>query len=74
MLLEFDTYIFNKNADEHGNHEVHKDYCKYCPLPENQVTIGYFSSCQDAIKQAKFEYPNTSFDGCIFCSAPCHQG
>lgn len=67
-------YYFYNYADSKGNHEVHKDTCSYLPLNSNCTYIGYFSSCHDAIKEAKKKYPSKSFDGCYWCCNPCHKG
>ncbi|EKK7306930.1 hypothetical protein PO688_000001, partial [Listeria monocytogenes] len=54
------TYYFNNKADDKGRHEVHERTCRY--LPENKTEIGVFSSCQDAIRQAKLQHFQKEFD------------
>lgn len=71
-MAEF--YYFNDVPDDKGNHEVHTKECAYLPNVLNRTYIGYENSCSDAIKRAKQEYPSKSFDGCFFCSRPCHTG
>lgn len=70
MLL----YFFNKNADNHGRHEVHTDNCKFLPDTSNRTYIGLESNCKDAIARAKKDYPAKSFDGCYYYCRPCHKG
>ena len=66
-----DRYCVNKNAQEGGEHEVHKDSCSYLPDPENQEDLGYFSSCHGAVQEAKEKYPTA--DGCKHCCPDCHR-
>lgn len=69
------NYIYNRNTDSKGNHEVHTTTCSYVPQSSNQVKIvGNFDSCKEAIKEAKLQSGKTNFDGCYYCSRPCHKG
>lgn len=52
----------NKNAQSNGDHEVHAEGCVYMPAPANEVYLGEFTSCQDAVKEAKRQY--TQVNGC----------
>lgn len=67
-------YYFNKNTDSKGNHEVHRDDCRFLPSSENRTYIGLFSTCEEAIKKAKESYPYETFDGCYHCCRSCHKG
>lgn len=67
-------YHFNKNLDDKGRHEVHTEQCSYKPATYNQEYIGYYSNCQEAITGANIKYPYKNFDGCYWCSNPCHKG
>ena len=67
-------YYFNSNTDDKGNHEVHTDTCAFLPSVSNRVLIGYYGSCEEAIKQAQSLYPSYTFDGCYFCCHSCHKG
>lgn len=64
------TYYVNSNAQANGDHEVHSEGCLYMPNYENRRFLGYFSNCQDAIRDAKKIYikPN----GCYHCCYQCH--
>lgn len=67
-------YIYNRNLDDHNNHEVHLTTCSRLPEPQNRVPIsGFHSNCLSAIRQAKLETNSHNFDGCWYCSAPCHK-
>ncbi|WP_415324601.1 hypothetical protein [Chryseobacterium sp. MMS23-Vi53] len=63
-------YYVNKKAQSNGDHEVHLVDCKYLPSSENRKYLGEFSSCKDAVKEAKTEYPQSN--GCKTCSNECH--
>ena len=65
-------YCVNKRAQDNGDHEVHRDDCQYLPAPENQLWLGYFSNCHDAVKEAKKHYKQSN--GCAYCSPECHTG
>lgn len=63
-------YYVNKNAQSGGEHEVHAENCNHLPLAQNREYLGSFSSCKDAVKKAKENYPTA--DGCYYCSRECH--
>ena len=63
-------YYVNKNAQDNGDHEVHKSGCSYMPNSENRLYLGDFSSCRPAVAAAKKTYPQSN--GCYYCSPECH--
>jgi hypothetical protein len=63
-------YYVNKNKQTNGDHEVHRDGCKYMPADENRIYLGSFTDCTDAVKAAKKQY--TQVNGCATCSPECH--
>lgn len=65
-----DHYYVNENAQSTGEHEVHKESCKYFPSIKNRKYLGYFSNCSDAVKKAKEYYEEV--DGCRECCYACH--
>ncbi|NAR53149.1 hypothetical protein [Acinetobacter haemolyticus] len=69
-----DKYIINKNAQLNGDHEVHNVTrgCNYLPNLENQITLGNFSTCQQAVAHAKSNWPNNRINGCYWCATACH--
>ena len=50
------NYYINKNAQSNGDHEVHKDDCKYLPIAANRKSLGEFSNCKPAVTEAKKTY------------------
>lgn len=70
----FNHYYFNIYSDSKGNHEIHTKDCVFLPSVLNREYIGYYSSCQAAMKAARSKYPNKKFDGCYFCCNECHRG
>ncbi|KAB2913759.1 MAG: hypothetical protein F9K23_16075 [Bacteroidetes bacterium] len=63
-------YYVNKNAQNNGDHEVHRSGCSYMPDTENRLYLGDFDNCKDAIKEAKKTYPKSN--GCYYCCNECH--
>lgn len=63
-------YYVNKNAQDNGDHEVHKETCKRLPDKENRLYLGDFASCRGAVQEAKKHYAKA--DGCFYCSPECH--
>lgn len=63
-------YYVNKNAQDNGDHEVHKSGCDWMPLADNRIYLGDFSSCHGAVTEAKKHYSQSN--GCAYCSTDCH--
>lgn len=63
-------YYVNKKAQSNGDHEVHHENCIFLPSLENRKYLGQFSSCDDAVKEAKKDYSKAN--GCYYCSTSCH--
>ena len=63
-------YYVNKHAQANGDHEVHKEDCKYMPDPANRQYLGNFSNCYQAVVEAKRYYSRA--DGCYYCCKECH--
>ena len=63
-------YYVNKQAQRNGDHEVHKADCFKLPSEENRQYLGLFTSCHEAVQEAKKYY--TKSNGCIHCSRECH--
>lgn len=64
-------YYVNKNAQNNGDHEVHKQGCFWLPKPENRKYLGEFYSCFSAILEAEKYYEKV--DGCRTCATTCHK-
>jgi hypothetical protein len=65
-----ESYYVNKNAQENGDHEVHKSGCTYMPTAENRIYLGDFNECYSAVLAAMKHY--TQVNGCYHCSKACH--
>ncbi|MFW5498593.1 MULTISPECIES: hypothetical protein [unclassified Maridesulfovibrio] len=63
-------YYVNRNAQSNGDHEVHKLGCNYMPKEENRLYLGEFSSCHQAVAEARKYYAQSN--GCYYCSRECH--
>jgi len=62
-------YYVNNRAQSNGDHEVHKSDCTY--IPTDKKYLGSFSSCRDAVAEAKKTYSQSN--GCKTCSIECHN-
>jgi hypothetical protein len=65
------SYRLNLNRQANGDHEVHKDDCRYYPS-QNYDYLGTFSSCAPAVIEAKRKHAYKRINGCKYCSKPCH--
>ena len=65
-------YYVNQNAQENGDHEVHRSGCTWLPNLENRTYLGNFTSCGPAVTEARRHY--TQVNGCYYCSNLCHTG
>ena len=63
-------YYVNLSPQENGDYEVHKENC--VNLPSSRDYVGYFQTCEEAIKEAQKIYPQAN--GCKRCSSECHRG
>ena len=63
-------YYVNSNAQANGDHEVHTPGCPFMPAPENRIYLGEFTSCHDAVSEARKYY--SQVNGCYYCSSDCH--
>lgn len=63
-------YLVNKITHYTGEHEIHTTFCPLSPSLDNSIYLGYFSSCRNAIKEARKHFVNV--DGCVFCSEECN--
>ena len=66
--IKLDNYCVNKNAQDSGEHEVHKEGCKW--YPSYKIDLGYFLNCHGAVEKAIVYYSNV--DGCKHCCPDCH--
>ena len=66
------AYYVNENADDEGDHEVHKTDCYWLTLVTDSSYVGDFSTCDDAVAEARKKYATAN--GCEHCSEECHTG
>ena len=67
------TYCVNKVGQSgSGDHEVHdlNFGCPHLPSAQNQLNLGWFSSCSEAVSAAKNYYSDVN--GCYYCAKDCH--
>ena len=65
-----EEYYVNMNAQDNGDHEVHKTGCSYMPDLDNRKYLGKFTSCYGAVQEARKYY--SQVNGCYYCSIACH--
>ncbi len=65
-----EKYYVNTNAQQNGDHEVHKEGCKFLPEFSNRIDLGYHPNCQSAVQKAKVSYSRSN--GCYYCCNACH--
>lgn len=65
-------YCVNKQAQDNGDHEVHRLDSQHGCLPaaHNQHQLGYHDHCASAVAAARLKYNDV--DGCYYCSNACH--
>jgi len=68
------NFILNSNSQSNGDHEVHNTTagCSYMPSVLNQIGLGWHSTCQEAVAEAKRRYPGSRINGCYYCCNSCH--
>ena len=69
-------YYLNLNQQISGQYELHTEECLYFEKTKNFDYIGYYSSCEEAIRQAKLKHPDkiNKIDGCYYCCNECNNG
>ena len=63
-------YYVNTKAQPNGDHEVHRETCKWLPSEDNRKYLGVFATSQEAVKEAKKYYAQA--DGCYHCCPESH--
>lgn len=66
-----EIYYVNRNKDNQGNNEVHRDSCGFLPHYENREYIGWCQNSYEAVLIAKQKYPKA--DGCWHCCPESHN-
>ena len=63
-------FYVNKNAQDNGDHEVHRSICSWLPDAENRLYFGDFETSFEAVREAKKYY--TQSNGCYYCCFESH--
>ncbi|MGB6128172.1 MAG: hypothetical protein WBG30_05430 [Psychrilyobacter sp.] len=64
--IKSSNYYVDKNPQDNGDHEVHREDCKKLPNPASREYLGNFDCCEDAVEKAK-EIFSQSIE-CFYCS------
>ena len=65
-------YYVNDTPQTSGDHEVHREGCRWLKLASYTTFLGEFTSCFGAVIAAKKKYPTAN--GCAYCSPDCNTG
>ena len=71
------NYYLNLNSQSTGEHEVHKETCRYFYLYKSRFNFEFlsaFSNEIDAVKEAKRRHPTWKVDGCAYCCPKANKG
>ena len=66
------NYYVNRNAQQNGDHEVHREGCEWLALALDTALLGSYTNCRDAVMHAK--RLGYRANGCKTCSRDCHTG
>ncbi|MCO4321222.1 hypothetical protein [Aliidiomarina quisquiliarum] len=68
-------FIINKKQQASGDYEIHNRTtgCAHLPEQENQVNLGYYPGCKEAVEAAKSKWPGKVIIGCYYCANSCHE-
>jgi len=58
-------YYLNRNAQNNGEHEIHKEDCKFIPSLNNRILLGHYKTDEEALEVARRIFPKV--DGCSHC-------
>lgn len=62
------NFYLNKIAQNNGDHEIHKEKCRFCDKRKpNFELLSAFSTEREALIKARRKYPSLKIDGCFFC-------
>lgn len=63
-------YYVNKNAQDNGDHEVHKWGFDWMPNESNRLYLGDYDNCFEAVRKARTYF--VQVNSCFYCSRECH--
>lgn len=69
-------FIVTKQKQVSGKYTIHNRTtgCAHLPSQGQQVSLGYYPSCQEALEDALSRWPDKQIDGCYYCANSCHSG
>lgn len=65
-----DIFYINLKPLENGDYEMHRSGCNQLPNPTSRFYVGLFTTCNEALKEAKKAFPESN--GCRICCKSCH--
>lgn len=65
-----DIFYVDLKVKENGEYLMHRSGCKQLPDSTSRYYVGLFTTCNEAIKDAKKAFPLTN--GCKICCKSCH--
>jgi hypothetical protein len=60
-----DYFYVDKKPQADGSHQVHRGTCKFLPVNEDRMFLGYFDRYEDPVVLAKNWFPLST--GCKHC-------
>lgn len=63
-------YIVDTSPQDGDDPEVHTQWCNRLPLIKEQIVLGHFENCHDAIMRARVL--DIFATGCYYCCRECH--
>lgn len=68
------AYFINMKEDSNGNHEIHKEGCRYLSMIKDKKCLGEHISDREALKWARLYYFYfKKIDGCAYCCLSIHK-
>ena len=64
-------YHVSKESKNNGEHEIHKSTCSFLPVSEKRIFLGFLSSCNEAIAEAKKHFEEVN--PCYYCCFEYHS-
>ena len=63
-------FYVNQNAQNNGDHEVHRATCSWLPESENCQYLGDLATSQEVVREARKYY--NQVNGCYYCCPETH--
>lgn len=68
-------FVLDRKQQLNGDHEVHNKTtrCSHMPIVISQIDLGLHPTSQEAVNEAKKEYPMWMINGCKYCCPDSHE-